>query len=99
MRAEVKGKGVTVCALCPGPVHTEFMDVAKRPGKRPYMAGPEFVHISAAAVARAGLMAVQRNQPLVIPGFLMKLGMFFVRLMPMSILRLASRVTAKRDRN
>jgi hypothetical protein len=29
----------------------------------------------------------------------MKLAMFFVRLTPMSILRLASRVTAKRDRN
>jgi short-subunit dehydrogenase len=99
MRAEVMGKGVTVCALCPGPVHTEFMQVAQRPGKRPYMSAPEFVHISAAAVARAGLTAVQRNQPLVIPGFLMKLGMFFVRLTPMSILRVASRVTAKRDRN
>ena len=99
MRAEVRGKGVSVCALCPGPVHTEFMDVAQRPGKRPYMAAPEFAHISAAAVARAGLMAVQGNQPLVIPGFLMKLGMLFVRLTPMSILRLASRVTAKRDRN
>ena len=75
LRAEVRGKGIRVCALCPGPVHTEFMQVAQRPGKRPYMAGPELAHISAAAVARAGLMGA-RNQPLVIPGFLMKLGMF-----------------------
>lgn len=99
LRAEVRGKGVSVTALCPGPVQTEFMQVAQRPGKRPYMAAPGFVHISAEEVARIGLIAVQRNQPLAIPGFLMKLGMFFVRLTPMSILRLASRMTAKRDRN
>jgi short-subunit dehydrogenase len=62
------------------------------------MAAPEMAHVSAEEVARAGLDAVERNQPLVIPGFLMKLGMFFVRLAPLSILRLASRITAKRDR-
>lgn len=99
LREEVRGKGVSVCALCPGPVHTEFMQIAQRPGKQPYMAGPELVHISAEIVARVGLAAIQRNQALAIPGFLMKLGMLIVRLTPMSILRLASRATAKRDRN
>lgn len=99
LRAEVRGKGVHVSALCPGPVHTEFMQVAQRPGKRPYMAAPELVHVSAEVVVREALSAVQRNQPLVIPGFLMKFGMFFVRLTPMSILRLASRITATRDRS
>jgi len=39
------------------------------------------------------------DRPLAIPGFFMKLAMFFVRLTPMPVLRLASRVTAKRDRN
>jgi uncharacterized protein len=99
LRAEVRGKGVSVCALCPGPVHTEFMPIAQRPGKRPYMAAPGFVHVSAEDVARDGLAAVESDKPLAIPGFFMKLGMFFVRLTPMSILRLASRVTAKRERN
>src|SRR5207244_10781830 len=42
LRAEVRGNGVTVTALCPGPVHTEFGDVAKRPGGEPER-GPEFV--------------------------------------------------------
>jgi uncharacterized protein len=99
LRAEVRGKRVSVCALCPGPVNTEFMQIAQRPGKQPYMAAPEFVHISAEDIARAGLAAVEADRPLAIPGFFMKLAMFFVRLTPMSILRLASRVTAKRDRN
>lgn len=99
IRAEVRGKGVSVCVLCPGPVHTEFMQIAQRPGKRPYMAAPELAHVSPEAVAREGLAAVEADRPLAIPGFMMKLGMFFVRLTPMSILRLASRVTAKRDRS
>jgi short-subunit dehydrogenase len=98
IRAEVNGKGVSVCALCPGPVHTEFMDVAKRPGRKPYMSGPELIHVSAAHVARAGLAAVERNQAIAIPGFLMKLSMLIVRLTPLAILRLVSRITAKRDR-
>jgi short-subunit dehydrogenase len=98
LRAEVRGQGVHVSTLCPGPVRTEFMQVAQRPGRRPYAAAPELVHVSAQAVVHEALAAVQKNQPLVIPGFLMKLGMVFVRLMPMPILRLASRVTAKRDR-
>jgi short-subunit dehydrogenase len=80
-------------------VNTEFMQIAQRPGKQPYMAAPDFVHVSAEDIARAGLAAVEADRPLAIPGFFMKLAMFFVRLTPMSILRLASRVTAKRDRN
>src|SRR5216117_3204639 len=35
IRAEVRGKGVSVCAVCPGPVRTEFQQVAKRPGGQP----------------------------------------------------------------
>src|SRR6059036_3001769 len=43
LRAELQGTGVSVCALCPGPVHTEFQEVAKRPGGQ-RGDGPEFVH-------------------------------------------------------
>jgi short-subunit dehydrogenase len=32
LRAELYGTGVSVCALCPGPVVTEFQQVAKREG-------------------------------------------------------------------
>lgn len=99
LRVEVRGRGVHVSALCPGPVHTEFMERARRAGEQRYESAPELVHVSAETVVRDALAGVQRNQPLVIPGFLMKLGMFFVRLTPMPILRRASRVTAKRARN
>ena len=95
LRAELRGRGVTVSALCPGPVHTEFGDVAKRPGGQPER-GPEFIYVSVEKTARDALAAVEADRPLVIPGFAMKLGMFLVRITPMSILRLAWRLGAKR---
>jgi short-subunit dehydrogenase len=96
IRAELHGTGVTVTSLCPGPVHTEFTQVAQRRGAGRDRS-PEFVHVSAEEVARTGLAAIERDCPLVIPGFIMKLGMFLVRITPMSILRLASRLSAKRS--
>ena len=91
LRVELRGTGVSVCALCPGPVPSEFQEIAKRPGGQPE-GGPEFVHVSAEQVVRAALEA---DRPLVIPGFAMKLGMFLVRMTPMSILRWAARFSAK----
>ena len=95
LRAELRSTGVTVTALCPGPVHTEFGDVAKRPGGEPET-GPEFVYVSAEETARGALAAVEADRPIVIPGLAMKIGMFLVRIMPMSILRLAWRLGARR---
>jgi short-subunit dehydrogenase len=97
LRAELRGTGVSVCALCPGPVHTEFNQVAHRPTEPPETNTPGFVHVPAEEVARVGLAAVENDRPLVIPGFVMKLGMFFVRITPMPILRLTSRLSAKRS--
>jgi short-subunit dehydrogenase len=92
LRAELRGTGVSVCALCPGPVHTEFQDVAKRPGAQPDT-GPEFVFVPVEQVVRDGLAALEADRPLVIPGFPVKLGMFLVRIMPMPILRFLSRLS------
>src|SRR5712692_331228 len=95
LRAELRGRGVTVSTLCPGPVHTEFQELAKRPGGEPEY-GPEFVHVPVEHVVRDALDAIEADRPLVVPGFVMKLGMFFVRITPMSILRLTSRFSLKR---
>jgi short-subunit dehydrogenase len=95
LRAELRGTGVTVAALCPGPVHTEFGDVAKRAGGQPER-GPEFVYVSTQKTVRDALATVEAGKALVIPGLAMKLGMFLVRITPMSILRLAWRVGARR---
>jgi short-subunit dehydrogenase len=94
LRAELHGTGVSVSTLCPGPVHTEFQEVAKRPGGQSE-SGPEFVHVSVEQAVRDALAALEADRPLVIPGLAMKLGMFLVRITPMPILRFVSRFPAK----
>jgi len=93
--AELRGTGVTVTALCPGPVHTEFQAKAQRAGGGPDDA-PSPVYVPVQQVVRDALAAIESDKPLVIPGFLMKLGMFLVRITPLSILRLAWRFGTKR---
>jgi len=90
LRAELHGTGVSVCTLCPGPVRTEFQEVAKRPSAQAE-SGPDFVYVPVEKVVRDALVALEANRPLVIPGLAMKIGMFLVRLTPMSMLRWASR--------
>ena len=95
LRVELRGKGISVTALCPGPVSTEFGDVAARPGGKPETA-PDFVYVSAADVVRESLLALEANRPLVIPGVLMKLGMLLVRITPMPVLRFVTRFRVNR---
>jgi len=95
LRAELRGTGVSVCAVCPGPVRTEFQEVAKRPGGQPEM-GSKIFFVSVRQVARAGLAALEADRPLVIPGFAMKFAMFLSRLMPMPVVRLALRLSPGR---
>jgi len=90
IRTELRDTGVTVTSLCPGPVHTEFTQVAQRAAERA-ITGPEFSYVPVEDVVSAALTALERDRPLVIPGFLMKLVMFIVRLTPMPLLRCAAR--------
>jgi len=95
LRAELRGTGVSVCALCPGPVQTEFQEVARRQGVQPRL-GPKFVVVPVEQVVRDALAALESDQPLVIPGFAMKFVMFLSRLMPMPLLRLVFRLVPAR---
>lgn len=93
IRAELHGTGVTVSVLCPGPVHTEFGEVARRNPTKPERSGPEFVHVSVEEVVRDGLQAIERGTALVVPGVIMKIAMLLVRLTPAPVLRLTSRLS------
>ena len=96
LRAELHGTGVSVCALCPGPVRTEFQQVAKRPDGRPEI-GPEFVLVPAEQVVRDAIKGLEADKPIVIPGFAMKLAMLLARLTPMPLLRVLLRRYSSRD--
>src|SRR5678816_4573454 len=66
LRAELRGTGVSVCALCPGPVVTEFQQVAKREGVQPDI-GPKFLVVTVEQVVRDALAALEADRPLIIP--------------------------------
>jgi short-subunit dehydrogenase len=95
LRAELRETGVSVCALCPGPVVTEFQQVAKREGVQPNI-GPKFLVTTVDHVVRDALAALEADRPLVIPGFAMKLLMLLARLMPMPILRWMARISPEK---
>jgi hypothetical protein len=92
--AELYGTGISVCALCPGPVVTEFQQVAKREGVQPDI-GPKFLVVTVEQVVRDALAALEADRPLVIPGFAMKLLMLLARLMPMPVLRWVARMSPR----
>jgi hypothetical protein len=64
--AEVKPSGVTVTALCPGPVATEFVEAAGF--KRGMDEMPSFLFSSAEDVARAAIDGARSGKRVVIPG-------------------------------
>jgi len=95
IRMELRGTGVIVNTLCPGPVHTEFTEVAKRATNRKQKSGPEFVHVSVEDTVSTALNALTHDRALVIPGFVMKLAMALIRLTPLPVLRMMSRFSSQ----
>jgi short-subunit dehydrogenase len=88
LRIELHGSGVHVLALCPGPVETEFGQVASRPtGKRKFSA-PAFLAVSKEEVVRQTLAAMARGQGRLIPGLMVRFPMLMAESTPRWILRL-----------
>jgi uncharacterized protein len=90
LHAELAGSGVNVTALCPGPVKTEFVDVAEIPDADRM---PGFMWAKPDEVAEAGIKALERGKRVVIPGVLNRAGAIGGQHAPRSLyLRVASRV-------
>ena len=86
LHEELKGQGIHVSCLCPGPTATEFPQVAGF-GK----AGAfDTLSADSASVVRAGLAGLDRNQAVVIPGTFNKLGSQGHRFLPRALLRKAA---------
>jgi len=76
---ELMGTGVTVTALCPGPVPTGFQEAAGM-GYTNLLATPGA--LEAAQVARIGYRAMLRGKRVVVPGLVMKLMVQSLRISP-----------------
>jgi short-subunit dehydrogenase len=87
---ELRPRGITVTALCPGPVPTEFFDIATRPGEQDqashFETFPAFV-VSAAEAVRDGLRAVANDRARVIPGPLLAAAVAVALAIPFCIVR------------
>ena len=66
LHSEAKSSGVTVTALCPGPVRTEFADVAGFEGVEE--STPDAIWMSPEQVAKDGVRGLDRGRRVVVPG-------------------------------
>jgi short-subunit dehydrogenase len=82
LHQELKGKGIHVTALCPGPVATEFFEVAGAADGRLAKRGAK-----PSGIARAGLHGLARNRAIVIPGLSNKVAAQSNRLLPRAAMR------------
>ncbi len=87
---ELRPRGITVTALCPGPVPTEFFQVATRPGTEDQAAHFQTMPALAATpqdVVYDALLAVARDRRRVIPNPLLALAVGAALLVPFFITR------------
>lgn len=90
---EVRGTGVTVTALCPGPTVTGFQERANVEQTLLF----RFGHGDAASVAKAGFRAMMRGKRVVVPGFVNALGTMAPRMTPRALLlAVSAKLTERR---
>jgi short-subunit dehydrogenase len=81
--AEVVKSGVTVTALCPGPVRTEFTEVSGI--EHAEQATPGFLWAEPDEIARVGLRGLERGRRVVVPRTLPKIVSWFGRHSPRAL--------------
>lgn len=91
LREELRGSGITVTTLCPGPTRTKLFTRANmRPAQK--LSWPLQ---DPAAVARAGFDGLMRGKSVVIPGWWNKMSVLAVRCLPRAWVARASRVLSE----
>lgn len=88
LRAELRRTNISVTALCPGPVTTEFGSVAARESQYYDPPMSDFFAVPVQEVVRKALQAVARDRAVVIPGTALNIAMTAVTFVPMFVKRL-----------
>lgn len=88
LRLELRGHGIPVLAVCPGPVHTNFGKVAIREGGKDAFSSRELVYVTAEKVVADSLRALGADRARVFPGWKVAALAAGISLLPMCALRL-----------
>lgn len=86
LRIELKESGVRVMSLCPGPVKTEFGQVAQREGTK--IPAQEFFYVEKEQVVSEALMGLDRDRARVFPGLKVAAAGLLLGALPLVIIRL-----------
>jgi short-subunit dehydrogenase len=84
LSAELEGTGVSVTALCPGPVETGFQSRAAMEGSK-LLNNPMNPTMDSATVAKAAVSALEARQRVVIPGFMNQMLAVLPRFLPRAL--------------
>jgi short-subunit dehydrogenase len=88
LHQELQGRGITVTALCPGPVSTDFWEISGwqvQGGRTFEQAVPKPAWISAKDAARAGVRGLAGGRRVVVPGLPMRAAMEATRYLPHAV--------------
>lgn len=89
LRIELGDHGITVLAVCPGPVHTEFGQVARRDEFSPGMPARKWFYVPKKQVVAESLLALERRRARVFPGLKTTAAALVLSVLPLVLLRLA----------
>lgn len=98
LRLELRGSGVAVLAVCPGPVKTEFGAVARRAAGGAEMPASELFHVPKEQVVAEALAALAADRARVYPGWKIAAVAALVGLLPLCAIRLAMSARPRRVR-
>ncbi len=88
LRIELRGHGIPVLAVCPGPVHTNFGKVAHRDEHVPGMPVREWFYVPREQVVRESLTALERDRARVYPALKTAVAALAISAVPILLLRL-----------
>lgn len=84
MTAELTGTGVTLTVVCPGPIETEFQEVAGSDVRPPM---PAAVHIDAVQCAEEAVAAMVKGRARLIPGWIPRVFTTVSDVLPRALMR------------
>jgi hypothetical protein len=96
LRIELAGSGVDVMHLCPGPVKTEFGEVARREGSSKRMPAHALFYVPKEQVVAEALRGLERGNARVFPGFKVAVAGLLIGAIPLLALRMVLGFRPKR---